>query len=140
MAAILAVRVKKRPGEVSTGDTASVTVTVSPRARCTIGVLLLDHVLSCRRTRSKARDEDHLDVAGRFQHEAGDVASEDRLRNVGQGSDERPCPSLNPSDSTNHAPDARARLEVAQNVRCDSLFMENPWFDRALAQVTFTLR
>jgi hypothetical protein len=32
------VRVTKRPGRVSPGDTASVTVVVSPRARCTIGV------------------------------------------------------------------------------------------------------
>jgi hypothetical protein len=37
-AAAAAVRVTKRPGRVSTGDLASVTVTVSPRARCTIGV------------------------------------------------------------------------------------------------------
>lgn len=32
------VRVTKRPGRVSPGDTASVTVVVSPKARCTIGV------------------------------------------------------------------------------------------------------
>jgi hypothetical protein len=37
-AAVAAVRVTKRPGRVSTGDMASVTVAVSPRARCTIGV------------------------------------------------------------------------------------------------------
>jgi len=36
--AAAAVRVTKRPGRVSTGDLASVTVTVSPSARCTIGV------------------------------------------------------------------------------------------------------
>src|SRR6478609_857551 len=36
--ALAAVRVTKRPGRVSTGDTASVTVSVSPNARCTIGV------------------------------------------------------------------------------------------------------
>ena len=36
--AVAAVRVTKRPGRVSTGDLASVTVSVSPRARCTIGV------------------------------------------------------------------------------------------------------
>ena len=32
------VKVTKRPGRVSTGDRASVTVVVSPKARCTIGV------------------------------------------------------------------------------------------------------
>ena len=32
------VRVTKRPGKVSPGDSASVTVVVSPKARCTIGV------------------------------------------------------------------------------------------------------
>jgi len=32
------VRVTKRPGRVSPGDKASVTVVVSPKARCTIGV------------------------------------------------------------------------------------------------------
>jgi hypothetical protein len=32
------VNVTKRPGRVSPGDTASVTVVVSPKARCTIGV------------------------------------------------------------------------------------------------------
>ena len=32
------VRVTKRPGRVSPGDSASVTVVVSPKARCTIGV------------------------------------------------------------------------------------------------------
>ena len=32
------VRVTKRPGRVNHGDDASVTVTVSPKARCTIGV------------------------------------------------------------------------------------------------------
>lgn len=32
------VRVTKRPGRVSTGDKASVTVVVTPKARCTIGV------------------------------------------------------------------------------------------------------
>ena len=32
------VKVTKRPGRVSPGDTASVTVAVTPRARCTIGV------------------------------------------------------------------------------------------------------
>jgi hypothetical protein len=32
------VRVTKRPGRVEHGDAASVTVTVSPKARCTIGV------------------------------------------------------------------------------------------------------
>ena len=37
-AAAAAVRVTKRPGRVSTGDMASVTVAVSPKARCTIGV------------------------------------------------------------------------------------------------------
>lgn len=36
--AAAAVRVTKRPGRVSTGDMASVTVSVSPKARCTIGV------------------------------------------------------------------------------------------------------
>ena len=36
--AFAAVRVTKRPGRVLTGDTASVTVSVSPQARCTIGV------------------------------------------------------------------------------------------------------
>ena len=37
-AAAAAVRVTKRPGRVSTGDMASVMVSVSPKARCTIGV------------------------------------------------------------------------------------------------------
>ncbi len=32
------VRITKKPGKVSTGDTASITVVVSPKARCTIGV------------------------------------------------------------------------------------------------------
>ena len=32
------VRVTKKPGRVSPGDTARVTVVVSPKARCTIGV------------------------------------------------------------------------------------------------------
>jgi hypothetical protein len=36
--ALAAVKVTKRPGRVSTGDMASVTVSVSPKARCTIGV------------------------------------------------------------------------------------------------------
>ena len=36
--AAAAVRVTMRPGRVATGDMASVTVSVSPRARCTIGV------------------------------------------------------------------------------------------------------
>jgi hypothetical protein len=36
--AAASVRVTKRPGRVSPGDTASVTVVVTPRARCTIGV------------------------------------------------------------------------------------------------------
>jgi hypothetical protein len=33
-----AVRITKQPGRVSRGDSASVTVAVSPKARCTIGV------------------------------------------------------------------------------------------------------
>jgi len=36
--ALAAVRVTERPGRVSPGDKASVTITVSPKARCTIGV------------------------------------------------------------------------------------------------------
>ena len=36
--ALAAVRVTKRPGRVSHGDKASVTVVATPRARCTIGV------------------------------------------------------------------------------------------------------
>jgi hypothetical protein len=37
-AALAGVRITKRPGRVSPGDKASVTVVVTPRARCTIGV------------------------------------------------------------------------------------------------------
>lgn len=36
--AAASVRVTKRPGRVSPGDKASLTVIVSPKARCTIGV------------------------------------------------------------------------------------------------------
>ena len=31
----------------------------------------------------------HFDVEGRLQHEAGDVAGQDQLREIGQGSGER---------------------------------------------------
>ena len=51
--------------------------------------LLLDHRLSGRWAGREAGDEDHLDVEGRLQYEARDVAGQDRLRQVGQGSDER---------------------------------------------------
>lgn len=36
--AVASVRITKRPGRVATGGKASVTVAVSPKARCTIGV------------------------------------------------------------------------------------------------------
>lgn len=36
--AAASVRITKKPGRVTAGDTASVTVAVSPSARCTIGV------------------------------------------------------------------------------------------------------
>ena len=64
--AAAAVRVTKRPGRVSTGDMASVTVSVSPNARCTIGVYYSTIASRAAGLGAEARDEDHLDMEGRL--------------------------------------------------------------------------
>lgn len=63
------VRVTKRPGRVSTGDRASVTVVVSPKARCTIGVYYSTTRSHARGSGREDREGDHLDVDGRVEHE-----------------------------------------------------------------------
>ncbi len=83
------VRVTKRPGRVTHGDKASVTVVVSPKARCTIGVYYSTTQVRGRGLGAKTREDDHLDVDGRIEHEARHLAGEDRLRQVRQGTDER---------------------------------------------------
>ena len=50
--------------------------------------LLLDAEVRGPWARAEDREDDHLDVGDRLGHEARDVAGQDRLRQVGQGSDE----------------------------------------------------